>query len=61
MLHKMGYDCICEICGAPKKDEQMNEAAEMCWDCFTELMTAAAEQRQQMILESALERVNDHD
>jgi uncharacterized protein (DUF983 family) len=59
MLHKMGFDCICEICGNAKTYEQMSEDAEMCWDCFAELMTAAAEQRQEMILEAALER--DHD
>lgn len=59
MLHKMGYDCICEICGAPKKDEQMSEAAEMCWDCFSELMAAAAEQRKEMNEKAALERSHD--
>ena len=40
MLHKMGFDCICETCGAPKTLEQMREDGECCNDCYVKYIDA---------------------
>lgn len=35
MLHKLGYDTICEQCNKPKRAEEMRED-DMCEDCGAE-------------------------